>query len=101
MHRTFRTNALGRTSVLVCIGLSAPLWAATGALAGQPWSCLCDGKPKRSIASTYACEADLYKESGRRIRSGSKLAVPRCTAPQFRAWNRRACASIGCSLVPR
>jgi hypothetical protein len=72
---------------------------ATAAHAGQPWSCLCDGRPTRNIASTYACEVSLHKATGRRVRSGSKLLVPRCTAPQFRAWNRRACARGGCTLL--
>jgi hypothetical protein len=78
----------------------AALSAGSSAYAGTPWSCMCDGKVKRSIASTYICETSLYKGTGKTVRQGGKLLVPRCTAPQFRAWNRRACASIGCSLVP-
>jgi hypothetical protein len=88
---------------LIASGLAfaATILPATSAQAGQPWSCMCDGSPKRFIASTYACEVDRYKGTGRTVRQGGKLLVPRCTAPQFRAWNRRACASEGCGLVPR
>jgi hypothetical protein len=88
-------------SVLISSFVATAALFTTSAHAGQPWSCICDGQPKRFIASTYACEFDRYKDSGRRVRQGSKLLVPRCTAPQFRAWNRRACASEGCTLVPR
>jgi hypothetical protein len=81
--------------------VAAAAFSGPAAQAGQPWSCICDGQPKRFIASTYACETSLYKGTGRTVRQGGKLLVPRCTVPQFRAWNRRACASAGCSLVPR
>jgi hypothetical protein len=87
--------------VIAATLVAGALHTATTAQAGQPWSCLCDGTIKRTIASTYACESDLHKGSGRRVSSGFKLFVPRCTAPQFRSWNRRACARIGCTLVPR
>jgi hypothetical protein len=91
---------IGRRVLIAC-SIAATMLAGPGAKAGQPWSCICDGQPKRFIASTYACEFDRYKGSGRAVRQGGKLLVPRCTAPQFRAWNRRACASEACTMVPR
>jgi hypothetical protein len=93
-----------RSLIQLCLNASTiatALLSGTAAQAGQPWNCICNGQPKRFIASTYACEFDRYKGTGRVVRQGSKLLVPRCTAPQFRAWNRRACASEGCSMVPR
>jgi hypothetical protein len=88
-------------SVLISNFVAATALSANSAHAGQPWSCICDGSPKRFIASTYACESSLYKGTGRRVHEGFKLFVPACTAPQFRAWNRRACTRIGCTLVPK
>jgi hypothetical protein len=96
MQRQFRLSLIASG-----FAFAATMLPAASASAGQPWSCMCDGKVKRTIASTYACESDLHKGSGRRVSSGFKLFVPRCTAPQFRSWNRRACAKIGCTLVPK
>lgn len=70
----------------------------TSAEAGQPWSCSCNGKPKRFIASTNACEWSQQKNRHLMNRPGGrKLLVP-CTPSEFTAWNRRACAQDGCSL---
>jgi hypothetical protein len=88
-----------RACAAVATVLAMLLVAPNGALAGQPWSCDCKGERKRFIASTYKCEADLHK--GRAVRSGGKLLVPRCTQSQFRNWNRKACAAIGCRLPNR
>jgi hypothetical protein len=77
------------------------LLSGTSVHAGTPRSCMCDGKLQRVIAGAFACEFDLNKDNGRRVRIGNRLLVPRCTAPQFRAWNRRACAEDGCTLPPR
>jgi hypothetical protein len=96
MRRNF-----GFALIASCISITATMLSGTSAYAGQPWSCMCDGQLKRTIASTYACESDLYKGSGRRVHQGFKLFVPACTRTQFRAWNRRACAKTGCTLVPR
>jgi hypothetical protein len=91
----------GLAGVMVAAVLGSSLWASGSAHAGTPWSCQCKGQIKRTIASTYACEVDLNKGSGRPVRSGSKLLVPRCTQTQFRAWNAKACAQIGCRLPQR
>jgi hypothetical protein len=64
--------------------------------AGQPWSCVCRGKPKRFIASTHMCEKDLHKASGKPAARGFKLLVPACTRAQFIAWNTKACRAEGC-----
>jgi hypothetical protein len=85
----------------VGIAVVTGIWTGTAAHAGQPWRCLCNGEIKRSVASTYACETSLYRGTGRRVSEGFKLFVPACTRPQFRTWNRRACAKIGCTLVPQ
>ena len=91
------------TLCLIASGVSvaATMLVMPAANAGQPWSCMCDGRLKRTIASTYACESDLHKGTGRRVHQGFKLFVPACNRTQFRNWNRRACASIGCTLVPK
>ncbi len=69
---------------------------APAAEAGQPWSCLCQGKPKRYIASTHMCEKDLHKTSKKPVAQGFKLLVPACTRAQFMAWNTRACKLQHC-----
>jgi hypothetical protein len=79
------------------ISLTATMLTTTTAHAGQPWSCMCDGQSKRYVASTHACEVSLYKGTGKHVHEGFKLFVPACTRTQFRAWNRRACARVGCS----
>lgn len=93
-------------------GLAKALLIALGALGavsglagneaegGQPWNCICQGKPRRFIASTYKCEHDLYKGKGVRVSSGFRLFVPPCTRAQFRAWQARACRLFGC-VPPR
>jgi hypothetical protein len=102
MQRVFRFGLIaGGLSFTVLTGTWPSPWPSTDAHAGQPWSCLCNGQIKRTIASTYACETSLYRGSGRRVHEGFKLFVPACTRTQFRAWNRRACARSGCTLVPR
>lgn len=76
--------------------VAATLLAGTPAAAGQPWHCLCDGEPKRFIASSYACEHDLHKGKGMQVSSGFRLFVPRCTRAQFRDWQASACRARGC-----
>ena len=98
LRRIDRGIAVGRITLL---GTLLATLVATTAQAGTPYRCSCNGESKRFIASTYACEVERYKGSGRDVRSGGRLLVPRCTAPQFRAWNRRACANQSCTLVPR
>jgi hypothetical protein len=83
--------------VVSSISVPATVLTATTAHAGQPWSCVCNGQSKRYVASTHACEAALYKGTGRRVHEGFKLFVPACTRTQFRAWNRRSCAKMGCT----
>ena len=85
----------GTLKALAATGL-ALLVFAPAAEAGQPWSCICDGKPKRYIASTHMCEKDLYKKSKKPVAQGFKLLVPACTRAQFIAWNTRACKQEGC-----
>ncbi|MEQ1650152.1 MAG: hypothetical protein ABL898_16345 [Hyphomicrobiaceae bacterium] len=62
---------------------------APGASAAQPWTCICDGKPKRHLASTRHCE--------------HKMSLPKgqwCTTAQFRKVYGPACRKEGCSLPP-
>jgi hypothetical protein len=63
--------------------------STTEAAAGTPWSCVCNGKPKRFIASTRICEHQLAAANGKKVRA--------CTTEQFKAWNRKACKQEGCS----
>ncbi len=51
--------------------------------AGTPYTCLCDGKKQRSIASTYFC--------GHR--------KPACTRKEFNAFRAKACAADGCNVA--
>jgi hypothetical protein len=64
--------------------------------AGQPWSCICNGKSKRYTASTHMCEKDLHKKSKKPVADGFKLLVPECTRAQFIAWNTRLCKQQHC-----
>ena len=81
---------LGASALGLSLGIAAP-----SAEAGQPWSCTCQGKTKRFIASTKACERAQPKN--RNIKGMGKL-IP-CTRAEFTAWNRNACAQEGCTLV--
>ena len=84
-------SALGVASVaLLVLGVPAE--------AGQPWSCVCNGKPKRFIGSTNICGKDLYRSTHTVILEGVKLKIPRCSRAQFVAWNARACREEGCKL---
>jgi hypothetical protein len=96
MHRNFRLSLIASSIIII----TASMLTGT-ADAGTPWSCICDGKLRRVIAGTFACEFDLNKDNGRRVRIGNRLLVPHCTSTQFRAWNRRACAEDGCTLPTR
>ena len=72
----------------------APAEAAT------PWSCTCNGKVKRFLASTRACEINLYFKRGGKDIDG-KVKLPSCSRRQFVAWNSNACRHEGCKLPPR
>ena len=85
----------GTLKTMLAAGLVSMLLALS-AEAGQPWSCICDGKPKRYIASTHMCEKDLHRKSKKPVAQGFKLLVPACTRAQFIAWNTRACKQEGC-----
>lgn len=89
---------MGTLKALLAVGAAglAALAFASAAEAGQPWSCVCKGKPKRHIASTHMCEKELHKRSKRPVANGFKLLVPACTRAQFIAWNTRACKMHGC-----
>ncbi len=82
--------AVGASAVALSMGIAAP-----SAEAGQPWSCTCNGKTQRFIASTKACERAQPKN--RKIRL-MRNYIP-CTSAEFTAWNRNACAKEGCTLV--
>jgi hypothetical protein len=75
---------------------AAVMLLAPSAEAGQPWSCVCNGKTKRYIASTHMCEKDLHKQSKKPVASGFKLLVPACTRAQFIAWNTKLCQQQRC-----
>lgn len=77
------------------VGFGAMLFAPV-AQAGQPWSCVCKGKPKRFIASTNKCGIDLLTAAGKSIPPGGRLRVARCNSSQFRVWNSKACKQEGC-----
>lgn len=94
-------HKLAAITLLATSALAATLASGGGkAEAGQPWSCICQGKARRFIASTYKCEHDLWKGKGVRVSSGFRLFVPRCTRAQFRVWQAKACRKAGC-LPPR
>lgn len=82
--------ALGASALALSMGV-----APSPAEAGQPWSCTCNGKTKRFIASTKACEKAQPKNSS--IKRMSKM-IP-CTRSEFVAWNQKACAQKSCTLV--
>ena len=82
-------------STIVMIGLVAT-FSASSASAGQPWSCTCNGKTKRFIASTNACEMDMYYKTHNEKESTGKIKFKPCTSSQWKAWNRKACLSEGC-----
>jgi hypothetical protein len=63
--------------------------------AGTPWSCVCDGKKKRFIGATNACEIQLYQRVHKTL-DGYKSRGPRCTYDQWRDWNTRACKQEHC-----
>lgn len=63
--------------------------------AGTPWSCMCEGKKKRFIGATRACEIDMYQRTHKTL-DGYKFRGPSCTRAQFIAWNARACRQEGC-----
>lgn len=69
------------------------------AAAGTPWSCQCNGKPKRFIGATHACEHTLYAGTKKYIAGGPKWYLPYCTSAQWKTWNRNACKSEGCTLL--
>ena len=81
---------LGASALAFSLGVVAP-----AAEAGQPWSCTCNGKTKRFIASTKACEKAQPKNAN--IKRMSKM-IP-CTRSEFVAWNQKACAQKSCTLV--
>ena len=90
-------NKLAAALLLTAGALAATLALGGGeAQAGQPWNCICQGKARRFIASTYKCEHDLHKGKGVRVSSGFRLFVPRCTRAQFRVWQAKACRQAGC-----
>lgn len=64
----------------------APL-AATSAVAAQPWSCICNGQPKRHLASTRFCEHQMGVPKGQT-----------CTWLQWRMVYAPACRERGCYL---
>jgi hypothetical protein len=66
--------------------------------AGTPWSCVCDGKKKRFIGATKACELDAYFRAHKTLEGYSRRG-PSCTRAQFVAWNTRACREEGCKPV--
>ena len=80
----------------VAIGVVSML-VASSAQAGQPWSCVCDGKTKRYIASTHMCEKELHKRSKKPVAQGFKLLVPACTRAQFISWNTKLCKRQHCA----
>jgi hypothetical protein len=78
-------------AVLAGVGTVAP-----SAEAGQPWSCVCQGKPKRFIASTKACEWRLPRNKPLVNKPGALRLLSACTSNEFEAWNRKACKQEGC-----
>jgi len=85
-----------KIGLVVMLAVGAMMMFVPVAEAGQPWSCVCKGKPKRFIASTHMCEKDLHKLSAKPVAKGFKLLVPACTRAQFVAWNTKACRMQGC-----
>jgi hypothetical protein len=79
------------SSVALGAGLLMGYGAVTapGASAAQPWTCICDGKPKRHLASTRHCEKKMILPKGQW-----------CTTAQFRKVYGPACRKEGCSLPP-
>jgi hypothetical protein len=94
MLRLSGTNALKIVLGAGAVAFLASL-APSPAEAGQPWSCTCNGKTKRFIASTKACEKAQPKNSN--IKRMSKMIA--CTRTEFVAWNQNACAQKSCTLV--
>jgi hypothetical protein len=94
---TTRLNGLlGAAATVLAITLATP-----AAEAGQPWSCSCNGKPKRFIASTNACEWSQPKnQSARKLPNRRSKMIP-CTRAEFVTWNRKACVKAGCTLPRR
>lgn len=72
-----RTLALAFAALIAASALPEP------ASAGTPYTCLCEGKKKRSIGSTYFC--------GHR--------KPSCTRKDYNAFREKACAAQGCSVA--
>jgi hypothetical protein len=81
------------------VGLAGLVFASV-AEAGTPWSCVCDGKTKRFIGATRACELDMYQRTHKSL-DGYKLRGPRCTRADFIAWNSQACREEGCKPPKR
>ena len=73
-------RALALTSAAL-VGVSS--LPAPTAHAGTPYTCVCEGKKKRSIGSTYFC--------GHR--------KPACTTKEYNAFRKDACAAKGCTVA--
>jgi hypothetical protein len=71
--------------------------ALPSAEAGQPWSCVCKGKPQRFIAGTKACEWAQPKNKRFISIPGGRRLLSACTRAEFTAWNKNACKQEGCS----
>ncbi|MGE0699164.1 MAG: hypothetical protein AB7O57_08725 [Hyphomicrobiaceae bacterium] len=85
-----------RAMTIAAAGVLGGLIAAADVQAGQPWNCLCAGKPRRFIASTHIYEHDLYRGKDVKVAEGFKLLVRPCTTAQFRRWQAGACRKQGC-----
>jgi hypothetical protein len=95
-HKRLRLSAMvGAFGLIGLVAIDTPT-----AEAGQPWSCTCNGVTKRFIASTKACEINLPRNKRYLKVPGGRRLLSQCTRPEFISWNKKACASEGCSLPP-
>ena len=79
-----KSMTVARLFSILCVAMIALAAMPAPVEAGTPYTCLCEGKKKRFIGTTYFC--------GHR--------KPKCTSKEYRSFREQGCAESKCT-VPR